>query len=79
MKLKRLDKNKHKKILLSVIFGIVFICVGILIGKTFAMYQVNKSFEFVNGKVNYYGHSDVYFAYYNGNTWLDEIPLKGNS
>ncbi len=43
------------------------------------MYQVSKSFELVNGKVNYYGHSDVYFAYYNGNTWLDDIPKKDNS
>ena len=30
-------------------------------------------------KVNYYGHSNVYFAYYNGNTWLDEIPKKNNT
>ncbi len=31
------------------------------------------------GMCGYYGHSDVYFAYYNGNTWLDDIPKKGNS
>ncbi len=79
MKLKRLEKNKYKKILLLVIFGIVFLVIGIFIDKTFSLYQVNKSFEFVNGKVNYYGHSDVYFAYYNGSTWLDDIPKKNNT
>ena len=79
MKLKRLEKNKYKKILLSIIIGIVLICVGIFIDKTFSLYQVNKSFEFVNGKVNYYGKSDVYFAYYNGTTWLDDIPKKNNA
>ena len=52
MKLKRLEENKYKKVLLTIIIGIVLICVGILLGKTLAMYQVNKSFEFVNGKVN---------------------------
>ena len=79
MKLKKLEKNKVKKVLLLVIFGIVFLIIGIFIDKTFSLYQVNKSFEFVNGKVNYYGHSDVYFAYYNGNTWLDDIPKKNNA
>ncbi len=79
MKLKKLEKNKYKKLLFLVIFGIVFICVGVLIDKTFSMYQVSKSFEFVNGKVNYYGHSDVYFAYYNGITWLEDIPKKNNA
>ena len=79
MKLKRLEKNKYKKVLMLVIFGIVFLVIGMLLEKTFSLYQVNKSFEFVNGKVNYYGHSDVYFAYYNGNTWLDDIPKKNNA
>ncbi len=79
MKLKKLEKNKVKKVLLLVIFGIVFLVIGIFIDKTFSLYQVSKSFEFVNGKVNYYGHSDVYFAYYNRNTWLEEMPKQGNS
>ncbi len=78
MKLKRLEKNKYKKIIIGTLI-VISIIVSYLLGKTFAMYQVNKSFEFVNGKVNYYGRSDVYFAYYNGNTWLDDIPKKNNA
>ena len=78
MKLKRLEKNKYKKAIIGT-FIVISIIASYLLGKTFSMYQVSKSFEFVNGKVNYYGHSDVYFAYYNGTTWLEDIPKKNNA
>ncbi len=78
MKLQKLAKRKRSKIIV-VITMLISGTICYLLGKTFAMYQVNKSFEFVNGKVNYYGHSDVYFAYYNGSTWLEEMPKQGNS
>ncbi len=78
MKLKRLEKNKYKIIIIGT-FIVISIVTSYLLGKTFSLYQVNKSFEFVNGKVNYYGHSDVYFAFYSGSTWLEEMPKKGNN
>ncbi len=78
MKLKRLEKNKYKKVIIGTLI-VISITASYLLGKTFSLYQVNKSFEFVNGKVNYYGHSDIYFAYYNGTTWLDDIPKKNNA
>ncbi len=78
MKLKRLEKNKYKKIIIGTLI-VISIVASYLLGKTFSLYQVNKNFEFVNGKVNYYGHSDVYFAYYNGTTWLEDIPKKNNA
>ncbi len=81
MKLKRLEKisRNKKKIILGTIAILCSLGIGLLLGKTFSLYQVSKSFEFVNGKVNYYGKSDVYFAFYNGDTWLEEMPKKGNN
>ena len=33
----------------------------------------------MKGQVDYFGNSDVYFAFYNGNDKLEEMPQKGNS
>ncbi len=81
MKLKKLEKlrKNRKKIILGTIAILCTLGIGLLLGRTFSLYQVNKSFEFVNGKVNYYGKSDVYFAFYNGSTWLEEMPQKDNA
>ncbi len=81
MKLERFHKDdkKKRKLVMTIFVVACSIGVGLLLGKTFAMYQVNKGFEFVNGKVNYYGRADIYFEYYQDDKILNEMPQKGNS
>ena len=81
MKLKRFEKEnqKQRKIIMVILATVSILGVGLLLSKTFSLYQANKSFEFVNGKVNYYGHADIYFEYYQDTKKLDKMPQKGNS
>ncbi len=68
MKLKRLEKlrKNKKKIILGTIAMLCSLGIGLLLGKTFSMYQVNNE------------TNDTYFSFYNGTTWLEEMPQKGN-
>ncbi len=81
MKLEKyVDKNKRKrKIILISISLIVLISISFLLYKTFASFSEEVSFPMMNGKVDYFGNSDVYFAFYKGNELLEEMPSKENS
>ena len=47
--------------------------------KTFANFSEEVSFPMMNGKVDYFGNSDIYFAFYQGDKKLEEMPSKDNS
>ena len=72
------DKKRRKTILISVSV-IVLISISFLLYKTFASFTESAEFPIMNGKVDYFGNSDVYFAFYKGNDKLDEMPSKDNS
>ncbi len=80
MKLKKYeDKSKKKrKIVLISISLIVLISVSFLLYKTFASFTESAEFPMMNGKVDYFGNSDVYFAFYQGDKELEEMPEKDN-
>ena len=80
MKLKKYeDKNKKKRKILLVSLGvIVLIGVSLILYKTFAIFTESAEFSIMNGKVDYFGNSDVYFAFFNGNDKLEEMPQKDN-
>ncbi len=74
------DKSKKKrKIILISISAIVLISISFLLYKTFASFTEEIEFPIMNGKVDYFGNSDVYFAFYKGNEPLEEMPSKDNS
>ncbi len=81
MKLEKyIDKDKkRRKITLISISAIVLISVSLLLYKTFASFTESAEFPMMKGKVDYFGNSDVYFAFYKGNDKLDSMPLKDNS
>ena len=81
MKLKKYeDKSKKKrKVILISISVIVLISASFLLYKTFASFTEEIEFPIMNGKVDYFGNSDVYFAFYKGNEPLEEMPSKDNS
>ncbi len=81
MKLEKYEdksKKKRKKLLIS-LGVIVLIGVSLLLYKTFASFREEVEFPIMNGKVDYFGNSDVYFAFYKGNEPLEEMPSKDNS
>ena len=71
--------NKKRKIILISLGVIVLISVSIILYKTFASFSEEVEFPIMKGKVDYFGNSDVYFAFYNGDVKLDEMPEKDNA
>ena len=68
MKLEKYEdksKKKRKAILIS-ISVIVLVSISLLLYKTFASFTESAEFPMMNGKVDYFGNSDVYFAFYKG-------------
>ncbi len=81
MKLEKYEdkgKKKRKTILIS-IGVIVLISVSLILYKTFANFSEEVSFPMMKGKVDYFGNSDIYFAFYKGNEKVEEMPSKENS
>ena len=73
------DKSKKKrKIVLISISVIVLVSVSFLLYKTFASFTESAEFPMMNGKVDYFGNSDIYFVFYHGDKELDEMPQKDN-
>ena len=81
MKLEKFkDKSMSKrKVLLISLSIILLISVSLLLYKTFSSFTEHVEFPMMNGKVDYFGNSDVYFAFYNGNEKLDSMPEKDNN
>ena len=76
---KYIDKSKKKRKVVFISLGvIVLISVSLLLYKTFASFTESAEFPIMNGKVDYFGNSDVYFAFYKGDEELDEMPQKDN-
>ena len=71
------SKKKRKVILMSLVV-IVLISISLLLYKTFASFTESAEFQIMNGKVDYFGNSDIYFVFYKGNELLDEMPQKDN-
>ncbi len=80
MKLEKyVDKSvKRRKTIIISLGTIVLISVSFLLYKTFASFTENAEFPMMKGKVDYFGNSDIYFAFYKGDEQLDEMPQKGN-
>ena len=80
MKLEKyVDKNKKKrKIMLISISVILLISVSFLLYKTFASFTESAEFQVMKGQVDYFGNSDIYFTFYEGDKELEEMPQKGN-
>ncbi len=80
MKLEKyVDKSiKKRKTILISLGVIVLISVSLLLYKTFASFTESAEFPMMNGKVDYFGNSDIYFAFYHGDEELEEMPQKGN-
>ena len=78
---KYVDKSvKRRKTLLISISVIVLISVSFLIYKTFASFTESAEFPMMKGKVDYFGNSDIYFAFYKGDDeQLDTMPVKDNA
>ena len=81
MKLEKyVDKSvKRRKTFLISISVIVLIGVSLLLYKTFASFTESAEFLMMNGKVDYFGNSDIYFAFYKGDKELAEMPQKDNT
>ncbi len=81
MKLEKyVDKSKKKRKNILISLGVVvLISVSLLLYKTFASFTESAEFPIMNGKVDYFGNSDIYFVFYKGeNQLLEEMPQKGN-
>ena len=80
MKLEKyVDKSKKKRKVILISLGvIVLISVSLLLYKTFASFTESAEFPIMNGKVDYFGNSDVYFAFYRGDEQLDTMPVEDN-
>ncbi len=80
MKLEKyVDKSKKKRKVVFISLGvIVLISVSLLLYKTFASFTENVEFPMMKGKVDYFGNSDIYFAFYQGDKELEEMPAKDN-
>ena len=80
MKLEKyVDKeSKRRKIILISISIIVLVGVSFLLYKTFASFTENVEFPMMNGKVDYFGNSDIYFVFYKNDQLLDEMPQVNN-
>ena len=74
------DKNiKRRKVILMSISAIVLISFSFLLYKTFASFTESAEFSIMKGKVDYFGNSDIYFVFYEGDEQLDEMPQKDNA
>ena len=80
MKLEKFeDKSKKKrKVMLITLSVLVLASLSLIIYKTFASFTESVEFPMMKGKVDYFGNSDIYFAFYKGNEKLDEMPSKEN-
>ena len=80
MKLKKYEDKikKKRKIILISLSVIILISVSFLLYKTFASFTESAEFLFMEGKVDYFGNSDVYFVFYKGDKQLEEMPQKDN-
>ena len=80
MKLEKyVDKSvKRRKAFLISISVIVLISVSLLLYKTFASFTETAEFPMMKGKVDYFGNSDIYFVFYQGDELLEEMPQKDN-
>ena len=81
MKLEKyIDKSKKKRKAILISLGvIVLISISLLLYKTFASFTESAEFPIMNGKVDYFGNSDIYFVFYKGaNQLLEEMPQKDN-
>ncbi len=65
MKLEKyVDKNeKRRRTILITISVIVLIGVSLILYKTFASFIESAEFPMMKGKVDYFGNSDIYFAF----------------
>ena len=73
------DKSKKKRKTILISLGIiVLISVSFLLYKTFASFSESAEFPVMKGQVDYFGNSDVYFVFYNGDKLLDSMPQKDN-
>ena len=81
MKLEKyVDKDKKGRKTIIINLGvIVLISVSFLLYKTFASFTESAEFPMMKGKVDYFGNSDIYFAFYNGDKELEEMPKKDNA
>ncbi len=81
MKLEKYENklNKKRNIIFITLGVIVLISVSFLLYKTFASFTENVSFPIMEGKVDYFGNSDVYFVFYKSGRLADEMPQKGNN
>ena len=68
MKLEKyVDKeSKRRKIMLISLGIVVLVSVSFLLYKTFARFTESAEFPMMKGKVDYFGNSDIYFAFYKG-------------
>ena len=80
MKLEKyVDKSKKKRKIILISLGvIVLISISLLLYKSFASFTESAEFPIMNGKVDYFGNSDIYFVFYKGDQLLEEMPQKGN-
>ena len=80
MKLEKyVDKSvKRRKIILISISVIVLVCISFLLYKTFASFSEVVEFPMMNGKVDYFGNSDIYFVFYKQGQLVEEMPQKDN-
>ena len=80
MKLEKYEdkRKKNRKLILISISVIVLISVSLLLYKTFASFTESAEFPIMNGKVDYFGNSDIYFVFYKNNELTEEMPTKDN-
>ena len=81
MKLEKyVDKSKKKRKIILISLGvIVLISVSLLLYKTFASFTESAEFPIMNGKVDYFGNSDIYFVFYKNGQLVEEMPKKDNA
>ena len=73
------DKSKKKRRTILISLGvIILIGLSFILYKTFASFMESAEFKIMEGKVDYFGNSDVYFVFYKGDEELEEMPQKGN-
>ena len=81
MKLEKYEnkKSKKRKTLLISLGVIVLAGISFLLYKTFASFTESIEFPIMNGKVDYFGNSDIYFVFYkDDDQLLEEMPQKDN-
>ena len=77
MKLEKFKSKKKKNILIIILFIILInITLGYLFTRSRAQFKQEKSFKIVDGQVDYYGDSDVYFAFFQDNEKTETAPVK---